>query len=806
MKFKKIQKRFWVFILTLTMTFSILPTTIKANTYNDYKLKSFTVNDQGYMSSATISVNINNKDTGSIPLALALTTNAVQNAGSSDAYNLYHPYRTGTVSNNIRDNYSDMDNYIKEGVGGLVKYSKIAAQPAGTVEMTMNDLDAFKINPADNTYHLSIWLAWYSVPKPSEFYWMPDGNRGDKGCALATAASDSGYFAVDVPSSSEYELAPSSGPSGQLVKGPIKDIILKPSEGYVFDGKPSNANGLTYTLNSDSTLLTISGTPTTNIKDIVIPTTKAYKAVNFVGLTANGVANTTNTTELTLTFDKDIEGLTANDININGATKGTLTGPDSSHAYKLSISNITVAEGENVTVQLAKSKFIFTPDKKTVAVHKKAAFIPVVKITGLPLTTKAGKDLNLIGTITPINATNKTIIWSVKNAGATCAVITDNTLKTTSDGTVKLIATILNGKSETEDYTQEFNITVTKSDEKILNENIVTTENVLNDIIAKNETTETEIIEKVGNSLTGGVSAVWKEGHPTKKNATEDTEGSIKGIIVLTLNGVSKEVIVDLPIAKLPHKHQPVKEWLSDASHHWHNCIANDGEKIAVDAHIPGEAATIYHGQVCIVCGYEMMPKLPSKVAIVDETSKMKIENADGTSFDAAIELIITKKSTEEIKKYQGALDKEAKGMSIAGLYDIQLLKNGVEVLPSGKLKITLTPTDEMKAMTNWQVVNINEIGDIIVIPSQLIDGKLVFITDNFSNYGIIGKAKITENETPVKPVDTKPNNEPTTDDDSIVKQATPQTGVTSNNTFSLFLLMLSGCTISIVKRKTRKN
>jgi hypothetical protein len=53
--------------------------------------------------------------------------------------------------------------------------------------------------------------------------------------------------------------------------------------------------------------------------------------------------------------------------------------------------------------------------------------------------------LDLIGTVVPADATNNIIAWSLKDAGDTDAAITDNTLNTTTAGTVVVTATIENG-------------------------------------------------------------------------------------------------------------------------------------------------------------------------------------------------------------------------------------------------------------------------------------------------------------------------------------------------------------------------
>ncbi len=91
------------------------------------------------------------------------------------------------------------------------------------------------------------------------------------------------------------------------------------------------------------------------------------------------------------------------------------------------------------------------------------SFVPVTNITGVPTATTVTVPLVLIGTVLPSNATNRAITWSVQNAGTTGATITGNTLNTTAPGTVTVRATITNGTAVGANYTQNFNITVSKA-------------------------------------------------------------------------------------------------------------------------------------------------------------------------------------------------------------------------------------------------------------------------------------------------------------------------------------------------------
>jgi len=86
-------------------------------------------------------------------------------------------------------------------------------------------------------------------------------------------------------------------------------------------------------------------------------------------------------------------------------------------------------------------------------------------IINISLTATAGEPLTLTATIEPSNATNKTIVWSVKDAGSTGATIDNGinpiVLNTTGAGTAVITASIADGLAEGKPYTKDFSITVT---------------------------------------------------------------------------------------------------------------------------------------------------------------------------------------------------------------------------------------------------------------------------------------------------------------------------------------------------------
>ena len=91
------------------------------------------------------------------------------------------------------------------------------------------------------------------------------------------------------------------------------------------------------------------------------------------------------------------------------------------------------------------------------------ATLPVSDITGVPTTATAGTNLALTGTVNPSNATNRNITWSIQNVGGTGATISGNTFNAPRAGTVTVRATIVNGRTATQNFTQDFTITVSGS-------------------------------------------------------------------------------------------------------------------------------------------------------------------------------------------------------------------------------------------------------------------------------------------------------------------------------------------------------
>ena len=110
---------------------------------------------------------------------------------------------------------------------------------------------------------------------------------------------------------------------------------------------------------------TISGSPKT-----VVVYKDTSTAVTFESaVQTGGTSGTANSTGLTLTFSVDPTTLTADNITVTGATKGALS--VSGTTRTLAISNITVGNGETVSVAIASpSGFTISGSPQTAVVYR----------------------------------------------------------------------------------------------------------------------------------------------------------------------------------------------------------------------------------------------------------------------------------------------------------------------------------------------------------------------------------------------------------------------------------------------------
>ena len=156
----------------------------------------------------------------------------------------------------------------------------------------------------------------------------------------------------------------------------------------------------------------------------------------------------------TETYYGKLLGLAGGSASPAGSAEIVLPADMQEGDYTLRLFNEEV-NGDNVT------DFASAPVNLSLTVDDQApAFIPVTEITGLPTSMTAGTQLLFTGAVEPANATNRTIAFSVQDAGETGAAILDNTLSAVSEGTVTVRASVTNGLAEGVHYTQDFFIAV----------------------------------------------------------------------------------------------------------------------------------------------------------------------------------------------------------------------------------------------------------------------------------------------------------------------------------------------------------
>jgi len=167
-------------------------------------------------------------------------------------------------------------------------------------------------------------------------------------------------------------------------------------------------------------------------------------------LTLTGTVNPSNATNRTVTWSIENAGTTG--ATISGNTLRT-----------------TAAGSVTITATVANGTAPNSNYTQNFTVTVNAAHVPVTSITGLPTTMTAGTPLTLTGMVNPSNATNRTVTWSIANAGATGATISGNTLRATAAGTVTVRATVANGTAQNTDFVWDFAVAVTVAHVRISN-------------------------------------------------------------------------------------------------------------------------------------------------------------------------------------------------------------------------------------------------------------------------------------------------------------------------------------------------
>lgn len=243
----------------------------------------------------------------------------------------------------------------------------------------------------------------------------------------------------------------------------------------------------------------------------------------------------------------------------------------------------------------------------------------------------------------------------------------------------------------------------------------------------------------------------------TEQDKVNDMAKAIENAIKALVKKDADYSAVDAAIAKIPSDLNIYTEATANAVTAAKDAVIR-GKNITEQSTVDGWASAIENAVKALVKKTSEVPDTEEKPDyVVDSVTGIKVEYEDGSKFDNNVTLRITTKSKNEMNQFKNVVDKAAKGLTLAGMYDIKLMKDDVAIQPVGKVKISIPLTDEMKAMSDWKMIYIDNNGNATVIPSQIIDGKIIFTTDHFSYYGVIGKVK----------TDSSPSKTPQTGDSS---------------------------------------
>lgn len=237
----------------------------------------------------------------------------------------------------------------------------------------------------------------------------------------------------------------------------------------------------------------------------------------------------------------------------------------------------------------------------------------------------------------------------------------------------------------------------------------------------------------------------------------------------------------DIPML---HIHIPSDVWSKNDTVHWHNCTADDNEKLDQAAHIASEwildkEATISTSgskhKECIICGYvmqtEIIPMMKAEEAGSIEKKIKRENNAPGVQIpmsnqeltnavltqeeirsiehgiDITILLTVTDAADSISAKDKTIMEKALDHYSIGQYLDISLLKiiDGEQsrlTKTSGSIKITIDIPDSLKNKDNtgnreFVILRMHD-GLAVILNDLDTDANTITIeTDRFSNYAI---------------------------------------------------------------------
>jgi len=271
----------------------------------------------------------------------------------------FNPGQTGAVKGNLSKKET-----------GIYELAVSGINASGSVTVTIADKQGYTITPTSK----SVNIYYYSTSQPVQVAFTGLTHDGND---ITTTTKLTLAFNKDIDGLNTDDITLNPGQTG-AVKG-----NLSKKEGGIYELAVSGikASGSVTVTIADKQGYTISP----KSKSVDIYYYSLSQPATFTGLTANGSVTTATTTKLTLTFNKDIDGLIRDNITLNagqtGANKGDLS-KTGTGTYELAVSGIS-ASG-SVTLTISKTGYTITPSSREVNVYFKSSGGGDVPFTSIP--------------------------------------------------------------------------------------------------------------------------------------------------------------------------------------------------------------------------------------------------------------------------------------------------------------------------------------------------------------------------------------------------------------------------------------
>ena len=145
----------------------------------------------------------------------------------------------------------------------------------------------------------------------------------------------------------------------------------------------------------------------------------------------------------------------------------TITDADGALKYKLSTDTEIQSMDHGTSVNWSNkvgTKWFFKsggPEITVLDPSKIGQFVAATGIDGVPSAGKVNVEITLPTEASPSAATNKAVTWTIKTDGGTESVLDGNKLTPKKAGTVTITGTVVKGKSETENFAENYDIEIT---------------------------------------------------------------------------------------------------------------------------------------------------------------------------------------------------------------------------------------------------------------------------------------------------------------------------------------------------------